>query len=791
MSTLSDYSAKPHLYERDKLQVKFRDNFQIRLRKDRLVDLRGKGLTSSTSKKLLSTVGDGVWIRGHQISEKKLDYFRKNGMALTGKKLPDLNNYFVLVLPAGRRDALDLIAKFEKLKEVEFAAPLSKPVPPPTVPDFADLERGGAVQTYLGPSTNNGVDAFFAWTFPGGDGAGVSICDIEYTWNFDHGEFQANQGLRLCGDSPLNPFGDWRGHGTAAVGVYGSSNDGEGTTGIAFNVNKFASTALPARLVPWWDVVGAIDSAMDVLSPGDIILIEVGWAGPNTDYLDEQEQGEQGVPGMAPVEWNKAVYDSIITATANGYIVVECAGNGSENLDSSIYEQEDHKPFLPENNSGAIMVGAGHPTNRTRLDFSNFGSRVDVQGWGAGVVAPTANPGSHRSPEANLWSADGDNLFYTHHFGGTSSAGAMIAGCCACLQGIFKSRFGRAATPKEMLELLKKSDRVQGGIGAALEHIGPLPDLRQAIGYLDSLIPRAPSIDPQSGDYPLPLKISIDPSYGHIRTNDFKTWYTLDGSEPSEDSPNTELLDGPIVLFRRRDNTIKAKNFNTDQLTGERIGGPTASETYTLYFPVPGPRNVRATQGSSVDKVVITWDSLPDAQYYEVITGSLDHPLKINSSPIVETQFEDIRGAGLGQQTSYWVRAIFPNNRVTRYSGPAIGWSGIEPLTVQASKGTFDDHILVSWSYPSWNPDSWDIEFTIYRGVLDDIAQAIELTQIKPKTRTVPVGRRVIQLPDGISTEYEDSNVVRGTTYYYWVKAKEKDGTLETPIGETESGYLS
>jgi len=469
---------------------------------------------------------------------------------------------------------------------------------------------------------------------------------------------------------------------------------------------------------------------------------------------------------------------------------VECAGNGTENLDSSIYEQGDHNPFLPENNSGAIMVGAGHPTNRTRLDFSNFGSRVDIQGWGAGVVAPTANPGSHRSPAANLWSEDGDNLLYTHHFGGTSSAGAMIAGCCACLQGIFRSRLGRAATPKEMLELLKKSDRVQGGTGAASQHIGPLPDLRQAIGYLDSLIPRAPSIDPQSGDYPHPLEISIDPSYGPIRENNFKTWYTLDGSEPREDSLNSELLDGLITLPFRPDYTFKARNFNTDEFSGERIAGPIAMETYTVYFPVPGPTNVRATQGSFVEKVVITWDSLAGAQYYEVINGSLDYPLKINSSPIVETQFEDTRSAGLGQQTSYWVRAIFPTNRVTRYSGPAIGWSGIKPLTVQASKGTFDDHILVSWSYPSWNPDSWDIEFTIYRGVLDDVAQSIELTQIKPRTRTVTVGRRVIQLPDGISTEYEDSNVVRGTTYYYWVKAKEKDGTRETPIGQSDSGYL-
>jgi hypothetical protein len=126
-----------------------------------------------------------------------------------------------------------------------------------------------------------------------------------------------------------------------------------------------------------WDLANSILVALSAISPGDVILIE------------QQTYGPSG-HGYVPVEWIPAVYDAIKTATASGVIVVEAAANGGENLgDTSVYGSSfpSGKP-----DSGAIIVGAGAACgnqgvpSRSRLSWSNYGPRVNVQGWGECVT---------------------------------------------------------------------------------------------------------------------------------------------------------------------------------------------------------------------------------------------------------------------------------------------------------------------------------------------------------------------------------------------------------------------
>ena len=95
---------------------------------------------------------------------------------------------------------------------------------------------------------------------------------------------------------------------------------------------------------------------------------------------------------------------SIKNATAQGVVVVEAAGNGFQpeaapgaplppavGIDLNSFacnKGVSGGRYIPgvSKNSGAIMVGAGASGTRDRLGFSNFGSRVDVQGWGNGVA---------------------------------------------------------------------------------------------------------------------------------------------------------------------------------------------------------------------------------------------------------------------------------------------------------------------------------------------------------------------------------------------------------------------
>src|SRR5262249_33716082 len=136
-----------------------------------------------------------------------------------------------------------------------------------------------------------------------------------------------------------------------------------------------------------WDIGAAISRALTRLSAGDVILIEQQMAGPN--YTGDPPETQFG---LIPIEWWRPWYDAIRTAAANNVIVVEAGGNGEQNLDSSVYNvgNAGHYPFQAAHDSGAIIVGAGShvggsDVDRSRLWFSNYGSTLDLQGWGEDV----------------------------------------------------------------------------------------------------------------------------------------------------------------------------------------------------------------------------------------------------------------------------------------------------------------------------------------------------------------------------------------------------------------------
>src|SRR5262249_21855801 len=178
--------------------------------------------------------------------------------------------------------------------------------------------------------------------------------------------------------------------------VAGKDN-GLGMTGIAPDVEKIVVAAIGRN-----EVATAIDRAAQRLRPGDVLLIELQGAGPEHKWI--------------PVEYWRDVYDAIRVATDRGVIVVEAAGNGNADLDARVYRGA----FDPAaRDSGAIVVGAGGPpragfVDRARLDFSNYGKRVNVQGWGRKVA--TLDYGDLQR------CGDGVDRHYTGEFSGTSSA---------------------------------------------------------------------------------------------------------------------------------------------------------------------------------------------------------------------------------------------------------------------------------------------------------------------------------------------------------------------------------
>ena len=405
--------------------------------------------------------------------------------AATGAPAPDLSRYYTV---EGAADDLEGLA--EQILATEgvvgaYVAPAPQPaveldglnemVPaeelaPPISPDFT------ARQIYL-DSSPAGIDARFAWTLPGGRGAGVRIIDIEGAWRFDHEDLIVNQGGVVGTQrTELN----WRNHGTAVVSEYGGDVNPFGVTGIcpdahcrgfSFNVTGGAAAAIRA--------------AADALGAGDIILIELHAPGPGASG--------SGQDGFIAMEWWPAEFDAMRYASNKGVIVVEAAGNGSRNLDDPIYNTPQagfpaswRNPFNRAiRDSGAVVVGAGapppgthgrdHGPDRSRLGFSNWGSCVDVQGWGREVTA---------AAYGDLQGGTDERIWYTDQFSGTSSASPIVVGAVGCIQGVRRAQGQPLLNPATARQTLRTTGSPQQDAPGrpASQRIGNRPNLRQVLG---------------------------------------------------------------------------------------------------------------------------------------------------------------------------------------------------------------------------------------------------------------------------------------------------------------------
>lgn len=378
----------------------------------------------------------------------------------SGQPMPDLSTWR-RVHVKGTRSAIDhaverLGARADVITAFEAPRPELPFVPgsttatgscPIRTPSYDEL------QGYLRRAPG-GIDAPAAWAKPGGRGDAVWFADIEGAWNTGHEDLP---GDRVHAIGPPVRGRDWEMHGTAVLGEVVSRDNELGMYGIAPNVARVVTSSI-AQVA----AAAAIDLAQAQLRAGDVLLIELHSIGPRYRYL--------------PMEFWDDVFEVIQVATARGVVVIEAAGNGAEDLDHADYKRKFDRT---KRDSGAIMVGAGAPAvdgykDRSRLDFSNYGSRVDVQGWGRMVA--TLDYG-------DLQGCDVSARKYTKTFSGTSSASPIVAGAALLLESIAKTEKGCPLPPQDLRALLVEtgSPQTDGPHGSAKQKIGPRPDLSRAV----------------------------------------------------------------------------------------------------------------------------------------------------------------------------------------------------------------------------------------------------------------------------------------------------------------------
>ncbi|GGE61577.1 S8 family peptidase [Priestia taiwanensis] len=390
------------------------------------------------------------------VNPKEIQKLTENGKKHDNHSSSNLLNYYVVQIPKGEQ-AETLLEKLKKspliedvyIKDLKELAPPEIKVPnlslkPLDDPRFKD-------QGYL-KAAPYGINAPFAWSIKGGDGKGTTFVDMEYGWLLNH-EDLVNQKVELMSGQNINQH---VGHGTSVLGIVSAEDNEKGNIGIAPKAKVKVISQI--RDNGDYNTADAILSAVNNLNAGDVLLLEAqaAYEGYGDNYL--------------PVEVHPDVFDAIRTGTDKGIIIIEAGGNGGNDLDQ--FRDRNGKQVLNRNSkdfkdSGAIIVGAGSSdVPHERLWFSNYGSRIDVYGWGENVDTTSA---TENSSAINL---------YTSSFSGTSSASPIIAGAAISIQGIAKENLGKYYTPSQLRKILSNTGTGTKSKNPFVDKIGVLPDLK-------------------------------------------------------------------------------------------------------------------------------------------------------------------------------------------------------------------------------------------------------------------------------------------------------------------------
>ena len=307
-------------------------------------------------------------------------------------------------------------------------------------------------QGYIG--ANPGVNMQYAWDNLQ-TGTGITIRNLEYGVNLEHEEFVGG-GASIAVGMNINSAAteDFTEHGTAVFGVVYANKGNYGVSGLAYGAEAMI-------LYPEWQQSGynriyAVTQAVVNAQIGDVIMYEMQDFGQNDEYV--------------VAEINQVVYDLTAAANANGAIVVAAAGNGSQNLDSAYYTS-----YMNRGDSGALIVGGGSSnTSHTKLYFSTYGSRVNMQAWGQNVYTTGYMPGLNSFKVGNDF-----NQSYTALFNGTSSATPIVASCVAVLQSYHHSLTNNYLTALQMRVILQETGIAQTSVFQG--NIGPFPDMQAAM----------------------------------------------------------------------------------------------------------------------------------------------------------------------------------------------------------------------------------------------------------------------------------------------------------------------
>ncbi len=228
---------------------------------------------------------------------------------------------------------------------------------------------------------------------------------------------------------PSPHLGDW--HGTPVAGVAIGAANGTGIVGAAPNA-KF----IPMRFS--WISDSQIEKWFAYAAQNGADVISNSWGSQDANFVMSTRM-VQAIRKCA-----------IEGRNGKGCVIVFAAGNSGRSINKT-NEPDAVTGFATHPN---IITIAASNSKDERSSYSNFGKRISVcapsNGSGGAGVTTADVGGTIVLPSGSIGHKGYDAGYFTHGFGGTSSACPLAAGICALILSVKPSL--RATQVKEILE---------------------------------------------------------------------------------------------------------------------------------------------------------------------------------------------------------------------------------------------------------------------------------------------------------------------------------------------------
>ena len=187
-------------------------------------------------------------------------------------------------------------------------------------------------------------------------------------------------------------------------------------------------------------------------------------------------------------------------------------------------------------------------------------------------------------------------------------------------------------------------------------------------------------------------------------------------------------------------------------------------------IPCQPPAGLSASKGAYIHSVALSWNASTGASSYIVYRNTEDNSAAaeiINN--VVGLGTNDSSGTPM-RRYYYWLKATNEFG-LSAFSASDYGWSLLAPpQAVYASAGTFYNMVRVSWIVGSTDA----IAHVIFRSESPNVNTAAQVSEVVYNSSA--------------DTNYDDTAITRGISYYYWVAAKNSYGTSALTAAGSSGG---